>query len=67
MYLLNERLWHLGILREGDRKIRHHVAEHRAVQVKPRSTVSFAVQMSDVEKDISTCLSILNTGRQSLT
>lgn len=33
-HLLNERLGYLSILKGGDGKLRNHVGEHRAVQLK---------------------------------
>lgn len=60
LYLLNERLGHLGVLKVGDGKLRNHVEKHRNVRFKPGYILSLIFPMSDIEEISASCFLHLN-------
>lgn len=50
LYLLNERLGHLGVLKRGDEKLRNHVEKHRNIQLKPGYILSLIFPVSGIEE-----------------
>lgn len=60
LYLLNERLGHLGVLKRGDGKLRNHVEKHRNVRLKPEYILSLIFPMSDIGEISASCFLHLN-------